>query len=232
MKTMPRFLIPLAALFLVSAPALAEVQYRFEFFGAANIPMNKDFEITVPQSTVPLFGTYEFSAGARGGVRFGADNGGHWGQDIIYSYGANAARINVAENGAPFAFTARTHQVSLNALWYPCGLRKSMVSPFLTAGIGGTFYGVSQTAKNEALDPNRAGLGKIRSDNTYAFNTGGGVRIRLNRRYGVRVDVRDYMSKTPRYGLPESSGDPNAVVFPAGGIFHQFEISFAFAYCF
>jgi opacity protein-like surface antigen len=232
MKTMPRFLIPLAALFLVSAPALAEVQYRFEFFGAANMPQKKDFEITVPQSTVPLQGTYEFSTGARGGVRFGADNGGHWGQDFLYSYGANAARINVAENGAPFSFTPRIHQISWNALWYPCGLRKSMMSPFLTAGIGGTLYRVPQQAVNEALDPNRAGLGKIRSDNTYAFNAGGGVRIRVNRRYGLRIDFRDYMSKPPRYGLPKSSNDPNAVVFPVAGIFHQFELAFAFVYYF
>jgi hypothetical protein len=40
------------------------------------------------------------------------------------------------------------------------------------------------------------------------------------------------MSRAVRYGLPKESNDPNATVFPISGIFHQFEISFAFVYYF
>jgi hypothetical protein len=234
MNTIARFFVPLAALLLASVPALAEVNYRFDVFGGVNVPKSKDFEISVPQATVPLSGTHEFSAGARGGVRLGADGSGHWGQDIVYSYGANATRINVPENGSPFAFTSRTHQISLNALWYPCGLRRAFKGayPFLTAGVGGTFYTVTQRVVNEAFDPNRGGLGKIRNDNIFAFNAGGGVRFRVNRVYGFRIDFRDYMSRAARYGLPKSSSDPNAVVFPVGGLFHQFEFTFGFVYYF
>ena len=40
------------------------------------------------------------------------------------------------------------------------------------------------------------------------------------------------MSRAVRYGLPQESSDPNATVFPVGGIFHQLEIAFAFVYYF
>src|SRR5512141_3284714 len=118
MKTLARFLIPLTAVLIATSPALAEYKYRFEVFGAANVPARKNFEITVPQSTYPMKGTQEFSVGGRGGVRFGADSLGHWGQDIIYSYGTNATRIINNTTGYRFGFTSKTHQVSLNALWY------------------------------------------------------------------------------------------------------------------
>jgi hypothetical protein len=46
------------------------------------------------------------------------------------------------------------------------------------------------------------------------------------------VDVRDYMTRPPRFGLPEKSDDPDAVVFPASGVFHQIEASFAVVFYF
>ncbi len=235
MKTLARFLIPLTAVLIMTGPAFAESEYkyRFELFGAANVPRSKDFEITTPQSTYPMKGTQEFSTGARGGIRFGADSQSRWGQDIVYSYGSNATRIVNNTTGYRFAFTSKTHQVSINALWYLRSLKKTRrMFPFLTAGVGGTFYSLPQRTINEALDPNRAGLGKLRSENVFAFNAGGGVRFKINNVWGVRIDLRDYMSRAVRYGLPRESSDPNTTVFPVGGILHQFEISFAFVYYF
>ena len=65
MKTLARFLIPLTAVLIMTGPAFAESEYkyRFELFGAANIPRSKNFEITTPQSTYPMKGTQEFSTG-------------------------------------------------------------------------------------------------------------------------------------------------------------------------
>jgi hypothetical protein len=102
----------------------------------------------------------------------------------------------------------------------------------LTAGVGGTFYQLEQATVNEALDPNRAGLGKLRNESIFAFNAGGGVRFRINSVYGFRIDARDYISNPPRFGLPERSGNPTTVVFPVTGLFHQIEVSFAFVYYF
>jgi hypothetical protein len=235
MKKIAGFLIPPAILMALAMPGFAQSQYRFEVFGAASLPMDKDFEITTPQSSTSLHGTHQFSLGGRGGVRLGTDGKrGHWGQDFIYSFGTNASKIINQTTGAQFAFTTRTHQVAYNALWYPGGCRdgKNGIYPYATAGVGGTFHTLSQNTINEALDPSRAGLGKLRSENVFAVNAGGGIRVRINRVYGIRIDARDYMSRAVRYGLPKESNDPTATVFPVTGIFHQIEVSFAFVYYF
>jgi hypothetical protein len=231
MNKTARFLIPLAI--LVSVPAFAQTQYRFELFAALDLPQDKQFEISYPQSSVPMKGTHEYSPGARGGVRFGTDGKQRWGQEFNYSYGANASTIVNHYNGGSFSFTPRSHQFSYNVIWYPLGLGPTKsVFPYLTAGVGATFYTLSQQTVNEALDPNRAGLGKMKNESIFAFNAGGGVRFRINSIYGLRIDVRDYVSDPPRYGLPEKSDNPSQVVFPVTGKFHQIEVSIGFVYYF
>jgi hypothetical protein len=232
MKSLHRVWPALAGLLILPAAVHAQTKYRFEVFGGATFPREKTFEITVPQSTVPMRGRQEFSAGGRAGVRLGADGRGHWGMDIDYSYGANATRIINETNNARFGFSTRTHHVNGNALWYPGGLTKKSVFPFLTVGVGGTLNNLSQATINAALDPGRAGLGKLQNDNIFAFNAGGGVRFKINDIYGFRFDVRDYMSRAVRYGLPKSSTDPNATVFPIAGLFHQLEVTVSFVYYF
>jgi len=228
-----RFSVTLATLLLFVVPLMAQNDVRLELFGGVNFPKDKDFEIGFPQSSVPLQGTHEFSPGGRGGVRIGVDGKGHWGQDIDYSYGTNASKIVNHTTGGQFAFTSRTHQISLNGLWYPGGLDpKKKVFPYLTVGVGGTFYALTQTVVNEALDPNRAGLGKLRNENIFAFNAGAGVRVKINNLYGFRIDFKDYMTRAVRYQLPKASNDPSATVFPIGGLFHQYMVSFSFVYHF
>jgi opacity protein-like surface antigen len=219
-----------AAALLVATPAIAQWKYRFEAFGGGSIPQNKDFEITVPQTSTPVKGTHEWSKGAFGGVRFGADSG-HWGQDLIYSYGTNATKL--VTPGGEFAFTNKVQQICVNALWYPGGVgadRKAM--PYLTAGVGGTIFTLPQSAVNQAINPSIAGIGKLRNEKIVSFNAGGGVSVRVNRVWGFRIDVRDSMTRAVRYRLPKESTDPNATVFPVDGIFHRIELSISFVYYF
>jgi opacity protein-like surface antigen len=223
------FIISLAVTVLLAAPALAQTQYRFEVFGAADIPCDNNFEVTYPQSTVPIVGTHEFSPGVRGGVRLGADGQGHWGQDLIYSFGINDSKIVNKTTGATFAFSNGIHQFSYNALLYPRGTDSLRgIQPYLTAGVGGTIFTLSQAAKNEALDPSRQGLGEMSNRSYLAFNAGAGAMLRFHDRYGLRIDARDTMSRPPNYGLPKSSDDPAVTVFPVHGLFHQFQASVAF----
>jgi hypothetical protein len=178
-----------------------------------------------------LNASQQFSFGARGGVRVGADGANRWGQDFIYSYGSNPTKIVNQSNNSQFSFTSRTHQFALNGLWYPGGNgvgKKSGAFPYLTAGVGGTFYVLSRATVNEALDPSRGGLGQLHNENVLDFNAGGGVRFKMSERFGLRLDVRDYMSRAVRYGLPQTSSDPKATVFPVSGVFQRIEVSFAF----
>ncbi len=232
MKDKRCFVIPLAALAIILFAHAATAQFRFEVFGAGTKPLTKDFEITYPQSDTPKPGKQTFSWGARGGARLGYDvRKGHWGQDFEYSYGENASRISTSTG--VLALRVKTHRFSYNALWYPGGLNPTgKLFPYLTAGVGGFYSVLPQATINEALDPSRAGLGQLHSENVFAFNAGAGVRIRINRIYGFRFEVRDTMSRAIRYGLPQSSSDPKATVFPVGGVFHQLDVSVSFIYYF
>jgi opacity protein-like surface antigen len=230
MRKIASLLNLLLFLLLFSIPALAQTKYRLEFYGAVDSPQNKDFQITLPQSTVLLTGTHEFSLGGRGGIRFGADGKKHWGQDFIYSYGSNASRIVNHTYATSFAFTNHIHQFSYNALWYPCGLdARKKVFPYLTTGVGGAFVSLNQKTIDAGV---LAGLGQLKGESAFTFNAGGGIRVRVNDVYGFRIDVRDLISRPYRYGLPQASNNPSATVFPVSGIFQQFEVSFAFVYHF
>lgn len=222
---MRRLAFLIALLVLPAAASHAQVRYRFELYGSANVPLDKDFEIGPPQSLVSLPGEEQFSPGFRGGIRIGADGFGHWGEDFSYSYGRNAGRIVFP--GSDFPLISRSHQFAYNVLFYPGGLKRRAVYPYLTAGAGGTIFTVSDEVKTRAL---LSGLGELDSHTSFTFNAGGGIRFQFDDNYGLRLDARDWMSHPPRWGIPKDSEDPLAPVLPARGIFHQFEFSMAFVY--
>lgn len=225
MRKMARVLIPLLVFVLLIPLAYAkEKKYRFELFGGGNLPVNKDFAVSYPQSVSPIKVTHEFSAGAQGGVRLGMDGHRYWGQDYSYTFSSNSSRI-VTPYGR-FSFTNRFHQASSNLLFYPWTLDRRQFFPYVTFGIGAIFAALPQRAISEALDPLQGGIGPIKSEVLFAWNAGAGVRIRLNERFSVRLDGRDYMSRALRYGLPKTSSDPNAAVLPASGVFHQLGLTF------
>jgi hypothetical protein len=230
MRKTGRVILPLAILLCCSISSYAQTKYRFEVFGAASFPQDKEFEITMPQSIVPIQAKHEISVGGRGGVRFGTDGKRYWGQEFSYSYGTHASKVINVTTGRDYAFTNHSHEFAYNALWYPGGFKsKSGITPYLTAGAGATVTTLSQKTISDAA---LVGLGDLKTDTSFAFNTGGGITFHVNGIYGFRVDARDYMSRPLRYGLPKSSDDPFAAVFPANGIFHQLEASFAFVYYF
>lgn len=195
-----------------------EKKYRFEFFGGANVPFDKDFEIGLPQSEVIIHGTHKFSPGPQGGVRLGIDGARYWGQDYAYSYGENTTKL--ATPFGSFSFKNKFHQASSNLLFYPWSLGRKRVFPYITAGVGATFVVLKQNTITEALSP-QTGIGPLKGEIIFAFNTGLGVRFRLSERVGIRIDGRDYMSRPLRYGLPKSSSSPNTPVLPTSGVFHQ-----------
>ena len=231
---------------------------RLEFYGGITIPQDKDFDIDFPQfpQLNPVRGSYthDFSPGAHGGIRIGVDSKGHFGQDIDYSYGTYASKIvNRASGESLFSFTPRVHQISWNVLWYPGGAQsEGKVFPYLTVGVGGTVNSLSQRTATATfpLTLEESLNRHLRTDNTFTFNAGFGARFRLNKRYGVRVDVRDYMSRALRYGFLKFPHEPLPLIIdpdtgkvlqeptpfesplPIGGLFHRITASVGFVYYF
>ena len=208
----------IALIFPAAGQASEEGNYRLEFFVGVNVPIEKHFEIGAPQSDVIIRGTQDFSPGGQGGVRIGYDGARFWGMDYAYSYGINATKLSTQFGS--FSFRNQFHQASSNVLFYPWSLDHKHVFPYLTAGMGATFVVLNQKTINEALT-SPFSIGPLKSETVFAFNAGVGVRFRLSRRIGIRLDERDYISQPLRYGLPKSSPNPNAPVLPASGIFQQ-----------
>lgn len=223
MKLYSTIILAIASVLMIAISAHAETNYRFEIYGAAYIPVHKDFEIGPPQFMGSLPGAQKFRTGARGGIRVGVDGLGHWGQDITYSYGMNDSRIVIFQNGE-FDFTSRSHQFAYNVLLYPGGAVKKLC-PFVTAGAGGTIFTVSNLTASHGLF---AGLGEMKPHTSFTFNVGGGFRYQFNKTYGIRFDIRDWMSHPPRHGIPEKSASPSEMALPISGVFHQPEASIAF----
>ncbi len=225
MRKLVRILLAsLAFMLLIPHAQSAEKKYRFEFFGGVSYPIEKTFVIGAPQAVVPIEGKQTFSWGGMGGVRFGIDGRRYWGQDYTYSYSQNATRLET--DFGRFSFTNRVHQASTSVLFYPWSLERRRFFPYATAGVGATWVTVSQRAITESMNPLEAGFGPLKTEVIAAFHAGMGTRIRLNERFGLRLDARDYMSRALRYGLPQSSTDPTAVVLPVSGVFHQIALTF------
>lgn len=104
----------------------------------------------------------------------------------------------------------------------------SEVHFFVTAGSGVIRVVFDMDALESALGPFQAALGQFKNEVRFSFNASAGVRFRLSDSHGVRRDVRGYMSPALRHGLPASSADPNATVFPVEHAFHHLNGAFSF----
>jgi opacity protein-like surface antigen len=201
-----------------------EKKYRFELFGGGSYAMDKNFTIGYPQSTASIAGSHKFSMGAQGGARIGMDAGRHWGADYSYSFGTNSSEIVTQYGKVPIS--NKIHQAYGNAVYYPMSVDNHTVLPYLTAGVGATFATVSQETVTSSGNPLNSGLGQLKSETIFALNAGGGIRFRLNQRFGIRLDARDFMSRPLRYGIPKTSSNANQAVLPVSGVLHQISGTF------
>lgn len=99
------------------------------------------------------------------------------------------------------------HQVMFNGLYYFTPT-DSRIRPFVTAGLG--FVNYAEPGTSAAYGGGSTEVG---------FNYGGGVKVKLASRYGLRFDVRQATTPKP-FGLPLASGWLRETEFSAGfGIF-------------
>lgn len=136
------------------------------------------------------------------GFRGGFNTGDHIGYEMGYMYNRTQLQYNVPA-GTPSQGMAY-HQVAFNGLYYFTGI-DSKIRPFATAGIGFTNY--AQPGSSGAYGGGTTKLG---------VNYGGGVKVKLTQRWGLRVDVRQ--STTPKpFSLPLASGWLRETEFSVGG---------------
>ncbi|MFQ5664313.1 MAG: outer membrane beta-barrel protein [Terriglobia bacterium] len=104
--------------------------------------------------------------------------------EASYSYSPNRLQVSASSSlfPVPFFFSApmRVHQGAFNYVRYFS--RRGRIQPFATGGLGFVVF---------------ASVFDI--DTKFAGNFGGGVDIRLHRRFYLRAEFRDFVSKRPRF---------------------------------
>src|SRR2546425_5185966 len=136
--------MPLLGLCLfLSNNAFAQSKDNMELnvFGAGSFYTKNTYEIGYPQSATPIPGELKFDAHTRFGLRLGVYTRGHWGEEFFYSFEQNGARISRGGASPTSAeLRMRIHNYGINAMYYLLETESHTFHPFLSAGIGGTFY--------------------------------------------------------------------------------------------
>jgi hypothetical protein len=166
----------------------------------------------------------KFASGGKFGFRVTGDVDKHMALEGTYSYGTN--NLRVLELGPPIVerdFGVRAHQLTGNLLYFFNGPSEKL-RPFVTAGVGFARFNPTDDAKAFAVSREFIdGPAAISGSNKGIFNVGVGVEGKFNDVWGFRLDARDHMTGTPRFGLAKPS-------FPASGIAHGLELSAGLVY--
>jgi len=139
------------------------------------------------------------------GFRGGFNTGDHIGYEVGYMYNRTALQFNQPPGSGSQGMAY--HQVLFNGLYYFTP-GDSRIRPFVTGGVGFTNY--AQPGSSAAYGGGTTKLG---------IDYGGGVKIKVASRYGLRFDLRQATTPKP-FGLPLASGWLRETEVSAGvGIF-------------
>jgi len=140
----------------------------------------------------------QLTNGFRFGFRFGFNSSGRIGHEIQYAYNRTQFRYSAGDavNGIPAGteFGMAIHQGGYNFLYYATK-EGSRIRPFATGGV---------QFNNYVPPGSSAGYGG--GSTKFGFNYGAGVKVRLTNLFAARVDVRQYESGKPSFGLYQVNG--------------------------
>lgn len=205
---------PLLCLALLSLGGVASAQ---DFWHTPNLPDSVEID---PFGGVSLWGTVQSGLdtklidGGTAGARIGANVTNYIALEFMYQYMWNNVRLVTPVGlGIPtYNFGNRNQYIALNPVFHftPKG---SKIRPYVTVGLGSLNYRPTTQAKAYATGP-YAGYpyfaSGLNSNLQVGVNYGGGVKIHLAERIGLRLDARGMFSRNPTFGLPN---------FPTGGVY-------------
>jgi hypothetical protein len=227
-------IVMVGACLLFSVTAFAQInEPEINVYGAGSVYTTNHFVIGFPQALTPTPGQVKFDAVGRFGTRFGVYTRGHWSEEFFYNVESNGMKIS--QGGTAPKTTdvrLRIHNYGANALYYLVETETHAIQPFLSAGLGGGFYQIRQESRAFLNDPAGGNLRDMDNSNVLVFNYGFGIKTHSTGRFGVRMDIRDYLGPQPTFGLATQSTNPTATVLPATGALHNGEFSLGLIFYF
>lgn len=149
--------------------------------------------------------------------------------ELGYSYSDQSLSFTNLSDALPtLNVTQRIHKIVYSFLFYPMG-RKGKFQPFAAVGVGTSYFQIS-----DDLEAVQTGI-NFRDRWKLAASFGGGMKIPLDDRWGVRVDVRDQITSVPGFGLPKAAPTLQDAVGPGlrpEGLFHNWQVDAGIIYRF
>lgn len=165
------------------------------------------------------------------GVRITENLGQHFGAELEYSLADHPLEFrNLRAGLARLEVNHKVHKVAYSILVYPWE-RQKRLRPYGSVGAGASFFHVTGSSREEALQQGVDFDGRWK----FAFSYGAGVKYQLGRNWGVRADFRDHVTDVPDFGLPSVAPAPPAASgagFRPQGTFHNWQMSVSFMYTF
>ena len=155
--------------------------------------------------------------------------GERFGAEMRYGIGSFpiAAGSLTAEPSTPEQ-AHNVHGLIYSLLVYPQGWKGGRLVPYALAGLGASLFqpsGDTDVASRGLILKNRWKL---------AGEMGAGVKLHLDRPWGLRFEVRDRISGVPGYGLPRtpSPEEGAGLALPASGRLHHWQFHVGLTYNF
>ncbi len=173
----------------------------------------------------------EFGNGFTAGIRFGQELSSHFGLEEGFSWARLPNTLTPYPPGSAVELKTNSYKISLNPLVYFTP-RESRIRPFVTAGFTGDWFNPGSDHLTSSTDG--SGGYPLKTKLLPAFLYGVGLKVNASRRFGIRFDLRDNLSGTPHFNLPDVPSAPGTYYSPRGGKLHQVEatvgLMFRFGY--
>ena len=168
-----------------------------------------------------------------GGYSFGfgviENLGERFGAEMRYGIGSLPLGSGnlTAESPAPER-SHYVHGIVYSLLIYPQGWKRGRLVPYAVAGIGASLFQPSNDPESPAQTVSLENRWKL------AGEVGAGVKLHLDRPWGLRFEVRDRITGVPGYGLPRaaSQGEGAGSALTASGQLHHWQFHVGVSYNF
>jgi hypothetical protein len=225
-------LIVTVALCLSATAGRAQDNKFFLMGGGSSLDDFRSFsELFIPYST-------EYAAGGIGtvGVEVPLKKSKVFGLEGSYGFGQNNLRLRDF-NVSPVTITSygmRINRVSADLAARPQMTYRS-ARPYVVFGVEYDRFSPTSRASTLATAEGfaAAATAKLGSQSSGGVNFGGGLDFRAASRLGLRIDVRDHIIGSNRFGLPSSEPSTAGLPwFPATGHAHDIVYSIGIVYRF
>lgn len=203
-------------------------KWEFSFLAGAGFLSDRTFGNTAAENGSSLV-SLDYDAGYSLGFGVVENLAEKFGAEMRYGIGSLPLGVaNSAEASPAPVQEHHVHGIVYSVLFYPRGWKRGRLVPYALSGIGASLFQPSDDPETMAQGVSLKNRWKL------AGEVGGGVKLHLDRIWGLRIEVRDRITGTPDYGLPgmPSAEEGAGTALPANGRLHHWQLHIGLTYSF